>query len=214
MGRLLREAGCRRRSPRPTIARTPLDKAEQMGALAEALCSTGLDEVILCADEVDVHLHPKIQAEWMAPGVRKTVVTPGQNKKRYLAGAYEALDKELITVEGERKNSALFIDLLDKVDAHYPEASTIHLVVDNYSIHRSQLTKKALERLGGRIKLHFLPPYSPDCNPIERVWCDLHAAVTRNHRCADIESLMGEVRRWLAVYSCRGAHEAGLIRAA
>jgi transposase len=47
------------------------------------------------------------------------------------------------------------------------------------------------------IKLHFLPPYCPDHNRIERVWKDLHDNVTRNHRCAGMEELMSEVRFYL-----------------
>ena len=53
------------------------------------------------------------------------------------------------------------------------------------------------EANGHRIKLHFLPPYCPDHNKIERKWKDLHAAVTRNHRCGTIEELMSNVERWL-----------------
>lgn len=45
-----------------------------------------------------------------------------------------------------------------------------------------------------RIELHFLPPYSPQFNPIERVWLDLHANVTRNDRCITIAALMANVR--------------------
>ena len=47
------------------------------------------------------------------------------------------------------------------------------------------------------IVLHFLPPYCPDHNKIERVWQDLHANVTRNHRCASMAELMNEVRYYL-----------------
>jgi transposase len=52
--------------------------------------------------------------------------------------------------------------------------------------------------LGGRVVLHFLPPYCPDDNRIERVWLDLHANVTRNHRCQDMQELMREVTAYLA----------------
>ena len=45
-----------------------------------------------------------------------------------------------------------------------------------------------------QMRLHFLPPYAAAVNPIERVWLDLHAAVTRNHRCTTIEELMEEVK--------------------
>ena len=45
------------------------------------------------------------------------------------------------------------------------------------------------EGIWGRIVLHLLPPYSPEHNPIERLWKEVHANVTRNHRCRTIEVL-------------------------
>ena len=51
--------------------------------------------------------------------------------------------------------------------------------------------------LSGRIDLQFLPPYSPDHNRIERLWQDLHANVTRNHRCPNMATLMRDVRYYL-----------------
>ena len=47
------------------------------------------------------------------------------------------------------------------------------------------------------MRLHFLPPYCPDENRIERIWLDLHANVTRNHQCQTMDELMKEVRHWL-----------------
>jgi len=49
----------------------------------------------------------------------------------------------------------------------------------------------------GRIRLHFLPPYCPDHNAIERFWQDLHANVTRNHKHADLPSLCSAVAEYL-----------------
>jgi transposase len=51
--------------------------------------------------------------------------------------------------------------------------------------------------------LHFLPPYCPDDNKIERVWLDLHANVTRNHRCRSMEELMAQVASFLRAYNRR-----------
>ena len=42
-----------------------------------------------------------------------------------------------------------------------------------------------------------LPAYSPDGNPIERVWWLVREHVTRNHRCRDPEELMGMVMAYL-----------------
>lgn len=214
VGRLLREAGCRRRLPAQTIRRAPEDKADRMRDLATELSRAGTDDVILCSDEVDIHLNPKIGPDWMPPGVRKEVATPGQNAKTYMAGAFEPLTGDLIAVSGSSKSSALFIALLDAVVARYPNAPTIHLVVDNYVIHKSKITQKALERLQGKVKLHFLPPYCPDCNPIERVWWDLHAVVTRNHRCQSIGELLVQVEAFIEAYDGAGQARAGVRRAA
>jgi len=56
------------------------------------------------------------------------------------------------------------------------------------------------------LKLHFLPPYCPDDNRIERVWQDLHANVTRNHRCRTMEELMAQVRLYLKTRNARKRH--------
>ena len=45
------------------------------------------------ADEVDLHLNPKIGPDWMLPGTQRLVLTPGNNEKRYLAGAYDPLER-------------------------------------------------------------------------------------------------------------------------
>jgi transposase len=101
-------------------------------------------------------------------------------------------------VEADRKNSQLFIlQLWQLVGRDYPEAKRIHLILDNYCIHSSLQTKAALARLGGRVVLHFLPPYCPDHNRIERTWRDLHDNVTHNHQCRNMKELMTEAYHWL-----------------
>ena len=86
---------------------------------------------------------------------------------------------------------------------NYPGVKRIHLILDNYGIHKSQYTKLVLTRCAGKVRLHFLPPYCPDENRIERVWLDLHANVTRNHQCRTMDELMKEVRYWLRIRSQR-----------
>ena len=55
----------------------------------------------------------------------------------------------------------------------------------------------ALAGYAVRIRLHFLPPYCPDHNKIERIWQDLHAGVTRNHQRRSMTTLMQDVRYYL-----------------
>jgi len=91
---------------------------------------------------------------------------------------------------------------------------TIHIVMDNYSTHTSNQTDGVIEELDGKIKRHFLPPYSPEANRIERVWWDVHDNVTRNHRCDDLEELLEEVYNYLRTRSYEGIDTAALRRAA
>lgn len=213
MGRMLAEAKCRRVRPRPAIALTPPDADEQVAALHAELDQLPDTDVILYEDEIDIHLNPKSGPDWMPPGVRKELVTPGQNRKQYIAGAYNPETGDLITTEGASKSSDLFIKLLGALMVAFPKGN-IHLILDNYIIHKSKKTRAFLAKLGGRIKLHFLPPYSPRHNSIERVWWDVHEHVTRNHRHPTIEELMAAVRTYIQRYHDVGAHSASITRAA
>ena len=196
ISRALRRVGARLGQPKPTVG-CPWPKARKnrkLRAIRKLLKDLPDDEVLVYEDEVDIHLNPKIGRDWMLRGQQKEVVTPGQNEKRYLAGALESRTGRLIYVAGDRKNSLLFINLLWELTQHFPDARTIHVILDNYSIHYTQQVNLSLETSEGRrLKLHFLPPYCPDHNKIERLWRDLHAAVTRNHRRATMSRLMDEV---------------------
>jgi transposase len=199
MSRALALVKARRGRPRPTVA-CPWPKAaktRRLNAIRHLLATLPRGQVAVYEDEVDIHLNPKIGLDWMVRGHQKEVRTPGKNVKRYLAGALDARSGRLLWVEGERKTSALFIALLDQLLQTYARAPVVHVILDNYRIHDSKIVHAALLGFGGRIRLHFLPPYCPDDNKIERLWQDLHANVTRNHTCPDIVSLMREVRYYL-----------------
>lgn len=198
--RMLRSLGARWGMPRPTVQcpwpkRKKNRRIRELEALVEHLPD---DEVVLYQDEVDVHLNPKIGRDWMLPGQQKEVPTPGNNVKRCVAGGLNPKTGNIVSVVGRRRNSDLFIDFLRRVRETHPQAKTIHIILDNCKSHSSLKVKRVLEtEFHGAIVLHFLPPYSPEHNAIERLWRELHANVTRNHRCKNIEALLAHVERFL-----------------
>jgi transposase len=200
MSRALARIKARRGRPKPAVG-CPWPKAaptRRLNRLHHLLATLPRREWAFDEDEVDVHLNPKVGLDWMGCGQQKEVVTPGQNEKRYLAGALEVRPRVVVWVEGVRKTSYLFLDLLDRLVQRDPQARRLHLILDNYRIHRSDIARAALGGyLAGKVQLHFLPPSCPDDNRIERVWQDVHANVTRNHRCATMAALMEEVRYYL-----------------
>lgn len=198
MSRLLKQVDARLGRPRPVL-RCPWKKARKtrhLRMIGRLVANLPKDEVAVYEDEVDIHLNPKIGFDWMLSGQQKEVVTPGQNVKRYLAGAKDVRTGQIHWVAGVHKRSGLFIDLLKRLLKAYPSAKVIHVIADNYIIHKSRQTQLTLADMP-QIRLHFLPPYCPSFNPIERVWLDLHAEVTRNHRCRTIDELMIEVEYYL-----------------
>jgi transposase len=215
LSRALHRIRARRGRPRPTV-RCPWSewaRATRLAGIRRLVEALPRGAVAVYEDEVDIHLNPKVGLDWMARGQQKEVVTPGQNERRYLAGALDVRSGRLVWVEAARKNSDLFLALLVKLWHTYPRAKVIYVILDNYRIHSSQLTQWALAQAGGRIRLVFLPPYCPEGNKIERVWEDLHANVTRNHRCPDMAALMREVRHYLRRRN-RQAEKHGLGQAA
>jgi transposase len=210
MSRALQKIGARHGRPKPTVG-CPWSKAaktRRLRAIARLLAELPPEEVAFYEDEVDIHLNPKIGPDWMVSGQQKEVVTPGKNEKRYLAGAQNARGKELIWVEGDRKNSMLFIRLLWELAQRYTAAKAIHVILDNYSIHQTEQVEVTLRTpQGRRIQLHFLPPYCPDHNKIERTWEDLHANVTRNHCCKSMKELMQHVYNYLRKQNQQVRHQ-------
>ncbi|EJL6579348.1 IS630 family transposase [Vibrio cholerae] len=61
---------------------------------------------------------------------------------------------------------------------HYPLEQKVHLVLDGTAYHQSEMVRNAARVLN--MKLHYLPPYSPYLNPIERLWKVMNKYVRNN----------------------------------
>lgn len=209
MGRVLAALRARRGRAKP-LGPCPWGKARKgrRMALIHALVDTlPGDEACVWEDEADIDLNPRIGADWTLPGEQRTVLTPGKNVKRYFAAAMDAVTERLVWAKGPKKNSRLFIDLLRRLLNEYADRQVIHVILDNYCVHSSRQTRAWLAEHGRKLRLHFLPPYSPDDNRIERkVWREVHANVTTNHRCTSIEWLCEEVV-WYLMKHNRTARE-------
>jgi transposase len=71
------------------------------------------------------------------------------------------------------RNADVFIKFLKRLIVG--ATRQIFLIVDRGPAHRAKKTKAFVETLGGKLRLFFLPPYSPDRNPDELVWKHLKA---------------------------------------
>lgn len=156
-------------------------------------------EAIVFADELDLHLLPKVGCAWMPKGTQVEVMTPGQNQKHYLAGALELATGTLHYCLGPRKTNALFRDLLQTVEATDPAAQyrRIYVVVDHDQIHQAKAVEDWLAH-HPRVTLLLLPTYCPRANPIERAFGDVHDLCTRNHTRKRLLALVADVEEHLS----------------
>lgn len=184
----------------PTLRIKDPDYDIKVEQVKQALAGCCQDNPVLYADEVDIDLNPKLGADWTLRGQQKKVVTPGINEKHYLAGALHAATGQVTYVAGYKKNSALFISLLEVLRRRYRRARNITLILDNYVIHKSRVVQSWLAD-NPKYILVFQPVYSPWINKIELLWHKLHETVTRNHQCHSMVSLLKRVRHFMDTVS-------------
>ena len=70
----------------------------------------------------------------------------------------------------ESTNSEAFREFLEEIRRDRPR---LFMVLDNASYHKSKAVREYVESAGGDVELEFLPPYTPQLNPVETVWRDL-----------------------------------------
>ena len=129
----------------------------------------GEDETILFMDAVHPTQATNVSCGWIRKGVDKPIETTGSRPRLNLIGAIELGQLNHAVVQDyDRVNSETICQFLDERQVHYPPNQTLHLILDGAGYHRSQVVKDKATALG--IQLHYLPPYSPNLNPIERLW--------------------------------------------
>lgn len=144
----------------------------------ETLKSTiSTNEIIMFMDAV----HPEYQSQavsgWMPKGEVKTLATTNAQFRLHLNGAINLQTMDIFTREYESINSAAIISFFTDLEQKYPD-KTIHIICDNG---RSNKNKELDDYLkNSRIKIQYLPPYSPNLNPIERLWKVMRENLTYN----------------------------------
>jgi transposase len=173
-------------------------RVEKLARIRHTLETLGNRAVLLFADELDIHLLPKVGYQWMPKSETVKLVTPGQNQKSYLAGALEPKSGQLVYCTSPRKTNALFRALLDRLEWLYPPTrfTKVYVVVDNYGIHKAKAVERWLAA-HPRFEMLFLPTYCPKANPIERAFGDVHDKCTRNHQRKRLEDLVWDVEQHL-----------------
>jgi transposase len=124
---------------------------------------------IYFADSTHPQHNAVISYGWIKKGEEFEVLT--NNNSRYhlnINGAVDIENLDVVTRTCDWVNAASICDLLRAIRTRNPSGELIHLIMDNGKANRARKVREVAEKLG--IILVFLPPYSPNLNPIERLW--------------------------------------------
>jgi transposase len=100
--------------------------------------------------------------------------------------------------KAHRGNGDTFISFLRQL-LQNNKNKTIAIILDNASQHACKKVQRFLKRYP-RIQLYFLPPYSPEYNPIERFWGWLKRHVYGSKSYAQIEEVISRIRQLIWHY--------------
>lgn len=166
--RYLHEHQYVRRIPRPT-PKPPDRELWEIQREAFALELLALLEDPACevffGDEAGFEGDPRPRQKWVKRGSRPTQAYHGSHVRQNVIGAVSPASGQLVTLIVPRCDTDVFQVFLDAMSAEVPVGGKrVLLVLDNASWHKT----KSLN--WHHIEPVYLPPYSPDFNPIERLW--------------------------------------------
>ena len=136
------------------------------------------DEPVYFIDAAHPTMATKVVCGWIKKGVDKPIAQTASRTRVNVLGGIELASMNVISCCPEFVNAQTIVDFFDQLRAAHPAAPMIHIFLDQSGYHRSKLVEE--EALKKSIKLHFLPPYSPNLNPIERVWKVMNERVRNN----------------------------------
>lgn len=135
------------------------------------------DSVIMFMDAV----HPEYQSQavygWIPKGETKTLPTTNTQFRLHLNGAINLDTMNIFTREYDTIDAQSIISFFKDLEDENPY-QTIHIICDNGRSNKNKDIQQYLET--STIKIHYLPPYSPNLNAIERLWKIMREHVTYN----------------------------------
>lgn len=169
------------KKPKGTPSKADPQKQKEFIAYYEKLMNeTAKDEPIEFGDGVHPTMATKVSYGWIKKGKKndKLIATAASRTRMNLMGSINLETMSLTIASHKTINSEAMECHFKALREKYPKALKIHLILDRGPYNRSQKTQDAAKKYG--IEIHYLPPYSPNLNPIERLWKVMNEHVRNN----------------------------------
>lgn len=147
-----------------------LDPGKQENFIQAYEClkaSLNEDEEIFFMDAVHPEFQSKAVCGWIKKGEIKTLPTTNAQYRMHFIGALTLQKMELFVQEYGTVDADSMIAFFTGLESS-SKASKIHIICDNGRSNKNKKVEVYFKT--SKIKIHYLPPYSPNLNPIERLW--------------------------------------------
>jgi transposase len=152
------------------------------------------NETILFGDGVHPSHNVHATKAWIKKGEQKRIPTNTGRKRLNVNGALNIESMEAVVHYADTLNAQTTMELFDKIQAAYPDKKKIHLIIDNARYYKNKELQKYLRKRNCRIKIHWLPPYSPNLNFIERLWHYLKKYIIGTKRRQTFKEFEADIR--------------------
>ena len=169
------------KKPKGTPAKADPEKQAAFIEFYENLLNTtNENEPIEFGDGVHPTMATKVTYGWIRQGREheKPIATTASRTRLNLMGSINLQTMDVTIGSYETIDSQAMDQHFKKLRKKNPLAPKIHLILDQGPYNKSEETRRAAEKYG--VILHFLPPYSPNLNPIERLWKVMNERVRNN----------------------------------
>jgi transposase len=158
---------------------------------------------IFFLDEAGVRSDQVLGRTWGLRGQTPEVPTSGRRQSVSAISAVNARGAFWYEIYTERLNGLRFVELL----THFMRGRKrpVFLVLDGHPAHIAKVVAQYVQRLAGRLELHFLPGYAPELNPDEFVWNHLKRQGVSKTPLRRDESLRSRIQSDLAAIQSRPA---------
>jgi transposase len=143
--------------------------------------------ILYFQDESNISLTAFLGKTWSPCGQTPKAKVTGMRGSISAMSAISASGSLLFRLHEKRIASAEVIDFLRQMLLHHPRRHLV-VVMDQASPHTSKLTRTFIESQT-RLHVFYLPPYSPDWNPDEKVWNHLKCQELKSHQAKTKEEL-------------------------
>ena len=152
-------------------------------------------------DECHFQQHGSRCVMWVPPeDTDPTLLHAPTRKSVALFGAVNLRNGRLITQFSSRFDAMTFKRFLQKLLKFRPADRRLVLILDNARYHHASLLQPLLREKRRLVTLSFLPPYSPELNPVERVWKLTRRLCTHNQYFPQLQDLTDAVIKQLDLW--------------